>query len=271
MKSLEFQSCLAQQIQRFIGLRQLSGTDYQSQARLLCYFDHFLSEEKLEEPRLTRQITDRYLETLVHLTPRVRYNRFCVVQQLCQYLSQTDPLMYVPESIRRIPSQEAHQPYIYSETEIRALLAASSELSPPGSILPHTYKTLLGLLYSTGIRIGEACALNLEDFHGEEQLLFIAQGKFHKARWVPVCASTCRALQSYLDRRLNLRPHLPDSPLLLNLKSRRLNPGTVRHAFRQLLNQCKIPHGEPPPPESTTCDTPLRSTDCSPGTGTGRM
>lgn len=240
MKSLKFHSCLSLQIQRFISLHQLSGTDYQSQARLLWYFDHFLSEEKLEEPRLTRQITDRYLETLWHLAPRVRCNRFGVVRHLCKYQSQTDPLVYLPESIRKIPSQEAHRPYIYSKTEIDALLAASSELSPPGSIRPHTYKTLLGLLYSTGIRIGEACALNLEDFHGTEQLLYIAQGKFRKARWVPISASTCRALQSYLDRRLRIRPHSPDSPLLLNLQSRRLHCCTVRHVFKQLLSLCNI-------------------------------
>lgn len=241
MKSLEFHSCLAPQIQRFINLHQLSGTDYQSQAKLLCYFDRFLSAEKFEEPRLTRQITDRYLETLSHLTQRGRCNRFGVLRLLCQYLSQTDPLAYVPESIRKIPSQEAHRPYIYSESEIGALMAASAELPPPDSLRPHTYKTLLGLLYSTGIRISEACALNLEDFYGTEQLLYIAQGKFHKARWVPISASTSRALQSYLDRRLRIRPHSPDSPLLLNLKSRRLHCGTVKSAFHQLLSRCKIP------------------------------
>lgn len=248
MTPLEFHSSLALPIERFIRLRQLSGTAYQSQARLLCYFDRFLSEEKLEELRLTQQITDRYLQTLAHLTPRVRYNRFCVVRQLCRYLSRTDPLTYVPEPIRAITPQAAHRPYIYSEAEIDALLAAASELPPSGSLRPHTYKTLLGLLYSTGIRIGEALALNLEDFYGVEERLFIAKGKFRKARWVPLCASTCRALQSYLDKRIRIKPHSPDSPLLLNLRSRRLHHCTVNQTFRWLLNQCKISHGEPATP-----------------------
>ena len=219
MTPLKFHSCLALQIERFISLRQLSGTDYQSQALLLCYFDRFLSEEQIEEPRLTRRITDRYLQTLAHLTPRVRYNRFCVVRQLCRYLFRTDPLTYVPDTIRAITQQAAHRPYIYSEAEIDALLAAASLLPPSDSLRPHTYQTLLGLLYSTGIRIGEAMALNLEDFHGAEERLFIAEGKFRKARWVPLCSSTCRALQSYLDQRFRIKPHSPDSPLLLNLST----------------------------------------------------
>jgi site-specific recombinase XerD len=244
MTPLEFHSCLALQIESFIRLRQLSGTDYQSQSLLLCYFDRFLSEEKVGEPRLTRPITDRYLQTLMHLAPRVMYNRFCVVRQLCRYLSRTDPLTYIPEAIRTITPQAAHRPYIYSEAEIGALLAAASLLPPAGSLRPHTCKTLLGLLYSTGIRIGEALALNLEDFHGAEERLFIAEGKFRKARWVPLCASTCRALQSYLDRRIRIKPHSPDSPLFLNLRSRRLHHCTVNQTFRRLLNQCKIPHYE---------------------------
>jgi site-specific recombinase XerD len=245
MKPLKFRSNLAPSIENFIHLRQLSGTDYQSQAKLLCYFDRFLSEEQLEEVRLTQEITDSYIQTLVHLKPRVMYNRFCVVRQLCQYLSRSDPLTYVPESIRIIPPHDAHQPYIYSETEIDALLAAASELTPSNSIRPQTYKTLLGLLYSTGIRIGEALALNLEDFYGTEERLFIAKGKFHKARWVPLCASTCRALQSYLDKRIRIKPHSPDSPLFLNLRFRRLHHCTVTQVFQRLLTQCKIPHGDP--------------------------
>ena len=248
MTPLNFHSSLALPIQSFIRLRQLSGTDYQSQAKLLCCFDRFLSEEKFEEPRLTRRITDRYLQTLAHLTPRVRYNHFCVVRQLCQYLSRTEPLTYVPEAIRTITPQAAHRPYIYSEAEIGALLVAASSLPPSASLRAHTYKTLLGLLYCTGIRIGEALALNLEDFHGVEERIFIAEGKFRKARWVPLCVSTCRALQSYLDRRIHIKPHSHDSPLLLNLRSQRLHHCTVNQTFRWLLNQCKISHSEPAAP-----------------------
>ncbi len=242
MRALEFHSCLAPQIRSFISLRQLSGTDYQSQALLLSYFDRFLSEERLEVPPITRQITDRYLQSLLHLTVRVQSNRYCVARQLCQYLCRTDPLSYIPEPIRSIPSQAAHQPYIYSQMEIGALLAAAAELLPPGSLRPLTYRTLWGLLYSTGIRIGEALALNLEDFHRAEKRLYIAEGKFRKARWLPLSTSTNLALQEYVDRRLRINPRSPDAPLLLNQRSRRLRHVTVNQAFRHLLDRCGIPH-----------------------------
>jgi site-specific recombinase XerD len=248
MRALEFHSALAPQICNFISLRQLSGTDYQSQALLLSYFDRFLAEEYFEAARITRQITDRYLQSLSHLAPRVQSNRFCVVRQLCRYLLRSDPLTFVPEAVRAIASQAAHQPYIYSETEISALLAAAAELPPPGSLRPLTYRTLLGLLYSTGIRIGEALALNLENFLSADERLYIAEGKFRKARWVPLSTTTCQALQEYLDSRLRLKPRSPDSPLLLNQRSRRLHQVTLNQTFHQLLRRCAIPHGEPAAP-----------------------
>ena len=233
---------LARKIENFIHLRRLSGTDYQSQAQLLGYFDRFLLTQRLNEPRMTREITDGYQQSLPHLAPRTRYNRLSVVRQFCEYLAMSDPRSYVPEPLRVIPSPTAHPHYIYSPSELQALLAAASKLPPPNSLRPHTYRTLLGILYSTGIRIGEALALNREDFHSTDSRLYIAEGKFRKARWVPLSASTCRALQLYLRQRLRRTPRSSDSPLFLNQRSRRLHPCTVNQTFHSLLRHCGILH-----------------------------
>ena len=244
MKALKFESCLAREIQTFISLRQLSDTDYHSQARMLGYFDRFLVNEKIHAPRLTRQIVEGYQHTVSHLTLRVKSNRLSVVRQFCAYLSRTDPLGYVPESLRTITPQAAHQPYIYSETEIGALLASASRLRPPGGLRPQTYRTLLGLLYCTGMRIGEALALNLKDFLSAEARLYIAEGKFHKARWVALSACTCQALKHYVESRLQMTPRSLDSPLFLNQRSSRLHYTTVNQTLRRLLEQCAIAHNK---------------------------
>jgi site-specific recombinase XerD len=244
MSPLKLHSPLAGQIQHFINLRRLSGTDYKSQARLLGYFDRFLLKQRWNIPRITREITDCYQQSLSRLAPRTRSNRFCVVRQLGEYLARSDPLGYVPEPLRVVPSHGAHQPYIYSYSEIQALLGAASQLPPPNSLQPHTYQTLLGLLYSTGIRIGEALALNLEHFHSTERRLYIAEGKFRKARWAPLSASTCQALERYVRTRVQIRPRSPDSPLLINQRSRRLHQSTVNQTFRNLLRQCGIRHSK---------------------------
>ena len=58
MSALKLKSCLAIQIQALINLRRVAGTDYQSQAQLLGYFDRFLVAHGVSEPRITREITD---------------------------------------------------------------------------------------------------------------------------------------------------------------------------------------------------------------------
>ena len=162
---LSFHSFLADSIRRFIDLRRLSGTDYHSQALLLGAFDRFVAAQAMEgEPQVSRQLVDAYQQSLSALAPRTRANRMCVVRQLCRYLAARDPRVSVPEPVRAIPSPEAHIPYLYTHEEIQALLAAAAALPPPGSLRPHTIGTVLGLLYSTGLRIGEALALNLERF-----------------------------------------------------------------------------------------------------------
>lgn len=241
MKAWILGSCLAAQIATFIDLRRLSGTDYHSQAQLLGYFDHFLVEQNVQHPRITRQIWERYQHSLKELAPRTRANRLCVVRQLSEYLTRTDPLSYVPEQQRISSSRQAHRPYIFNHEQVGALLAAAAALPPPGSLRPETYRTLFGLLYSTGIRIGEAFALNIEDFFAEEQRLYVAEGKFRKSRWIVLSASTSLALSRYLDRRMNKEPSGPADPLLLNERRRCLSHPTVRQAFMQLLHECAIP------------------------------
>jgi len=242
MSTCKLCSILAVPLERFIALRRLSGTDYRGQAQLLGYFDHFLVDAKVNSPRLTREITDRYHDSLMHLAPRTRANRLCVVKQFGEYLARTDTLSYVPEAPRGPSSRTAHTPYIYSLSQVRALLRAAADLPPLGSLRPQTYRTLLGVLYSTGLRIGEACALTLEDFHGDEQRLYIAAGKFRKARWVALSDSTCRAVQQYVDRRLHRQPRALASPLFLNERGRGLHQVTVNQTFHRLLRQVRLSH-----------------------------
>ncbi len=244
MQTIELHSWLSEQIGRFIELRRLSGTDYSSQARLLGYFDRFLAEQYPNGSFVTRHIIDHYLQSLSHLRPRVWLNRSCVVRQLCRYIAQTEPRCHVPEPMRCVTASKVFHPYIFSEQEIEALLSAASALPPPESLRPHTYRTLFGLLYTTGIRIGEALALTLKDFHSELDLLYIAEGKFRKTRWVPLHPSTSRILNQYIERRLRNGPRTPDSPLFINLWTHSLRHYSVYQTFRQLLEKCGIVHNK---------------------------
>ncbi len=66
-------------------------------------------------------------------------------------------------------------------------------------------RTILEVLYATGIRKRELMNLNVGDANLEEELLMIRQGKGGKDRVVPLSRIACRFLESYLKA---VRPEL---------------------------------------------------------------
>lgn len=244
MKNLTFASCLSCVIERFIRLRSVTGSDYSGQALLLSYFDRFLAARNYNRTYITQEICDSYLLGIMHLAPRSQGNRMCVVRQLCRYIALDDPRCYIPEPLPRPSSKQTCRAYIFTRGEISALMQAALKLAPAGSLRPRTYWTLLGLLYSTGIRIGEAMALNLDNFFQEEMRLYIAKGKFRKARWIVLSESTCEALSIYLEHRLKKEPHSPESPLFINERRCRLCHPSVYATYLGLLRECGISRSE---------------------------
>jgi integrase len=93
------------------------------------------------------------------------------------------------------------QPHIYSDGEIAELLTQASLLSPRGGLCPRTYVTLFSLLVSTGLRLGEACRLELGDVDLADGVLTVRATKFHKSRLVPLHPTTTQALARYASHR----------------------------------------------------------------------
>ena len=243
MTNLDFLSVLASRFSGFVVFRRLGGVDPRRQTQLLKFFDRFLYQGGFQGPWPTRDVVERYVATTQHLHPGTRGNRLSVVRQFCRYLRQFEPECYVP--LRRLVEERrpARIPHIYTENEIRALLKAARDLPSPGSLRPKTYATLFGLLYTTGLRCGEAFALNLGDVDLRRKLLFIREGKFGKSRWVPISPSTSEALQNYIRERAGVAPATAERPLFLTSTGRRVYHSNAEFAFRKVLTQCGLRGG----------------------------
>lgn len=132
-------------------------------------------------------------------TPRQRERRLNEVVRFARYLRAEDSSHDLPpcgvfahQTSRRIP-------YIFSADDIRRLLESAGTLGPEGSLRPHTYRTLFGLIAATGLRVSEALGLTLEDV--TEDGLHIRNTKFRKSRLVPLHPTTRAALDEYLAMR----------------------------------------------------------------------
>lgn len=137
-------------------------------------------------------------------TPRERERRLTAVARFARYMRLDDRRHEVPPvNVFGHHGPSKRQPYLYSAEEIRALMSTASRLSPAGSIRPHTYVTLIGLLASTGLRVSEALALRVGDIRSDG--LRILDAKLHKSRLVPMHSTTAAAFERYLRRRRGVR------------------------------------------------------------------
>jgi site-specific recombinase XerD len=240
MKEYIFQSSLADRMKAFVALKRFSGNDYTTRTLILKYFDQFLARKKFKLKYLTRKLYEQYVATLSHLDPHYRSDQCSVIRQFSIYLSRFEPRCYIPDIVPSGRPQDDWRAFIFTKDQIRNLLAAAGKLGH-GWFRPHTYRTLFGLLYTTGLRIGEALALNIEDFYPETLRIHVRTGKFRKSRWVPLSISTGKVLTKYVFlRKQVITKESATSPLFISIKRSRLDDVTVYHTFCKLLQQCGI-------------------------------
>ena len=105
--------------------------------------------------------------------------RFTDARGFSQYMRSRDPRTGVlPTRVLAFSSRA--KPYLYSDTEIKKLLVAALALPPATALRRWTYHCLFGLLIVTGLRIGEALALERDDVDLEQGMLRVQKGKFGK-------------------------------------------------------------------------------------------
>lgn len=165
-------------------------------------------------------------------------DRLSAVRSFARHLHALDLANEVPPpDLLRYPSRRL-TPYLYSDEEIAALMAAAGRLGNPRLAL--TYRTVIGLLTATGMRVGEAIALNVADIHWEHRLLLIREGKFGKARLVPLHASAFAVLGYYVRERRASYPFTGTPALFLNSYGRRVCHCNLSGAFHQLAKDAGI-------------------------------
>lgn len=164
--------------------------------------------------------------------------RLSVVRGFAKYLHALDDNHQVPPA-DLLPNR-VHRaiPYLYSPQEILALMAATSALH--GELRQASYRTLIGLLSVTGMRVGEAIRLDRHDLDLRHGVLTVRGTKFGKSRELPVHASTVDALRSYLRRRDRLCPEPVSDAALISPAGTRLLYTNVHSTFRELRRRAGL-------------------------------
>lgn len=99
--------------------------------------------------------------------------------------------------------------------------------------------TIIALLSATGMRIGEALALDVADLDPVSDTILVT-GKYGNKRRLPVHPSSTAALTHYLARSRELVGAPTDGALFVTGNATRPKANNIETAFRSLTQACQL-------------------------------
>jgi len=220
----------------YLTMRRALGYQLARTEKLLEQFIDFLHERGATT--VTRQDALDWAQLPAGADPSWWAHRLSVVRTFATYLHTLDPDTQVPPRDLLPAGHPRACPYLYTEQEVTALMAGSGILRWP--LRAATYRTLIGLLAVTGMRVGEAIALDRADIDLGRGLLVVRRGKFGKSRELPLHPSTTNALGDYLCVRDRLCPQASTPALFISTAGTRLIYCNVHWTWQQLTNHAGL-------------------------------
>jgi integrase/recombinase XerD len=193
---------LRQAVQEYLALRRGLGFKLRETGKELVDFVRFMEQHRASY--ITQALALAWAQQPVDAQPAHWARRLSCVRGLARHRSAIDPRTQIPPP-GLLPFQPKRaRPYLYSIDEIQRLLGAALKMPcryKRSELRPWTYHCLFGLLSVSGLRLGEARNLELQDVDPNAGVLTIRGAKFGKSRLVPLHASTCKVLANYIERR----------------------------------------------------------------------
>lgn len=236
-------SALRQALADYLAVRRALGYRLVRAEKILTQFLAFVEERGEEHLTLDTALAWATAPTGADASWMSR--RLSDIRRFAIHLRGIDPATQVPPPDILPGRTRRATPYLYSPEEIAALMKAVAILR--GSHRRATYRTLIGLLTATGMRVGEALGLDCHDFDAVDGVLTIRNGKFGKSREIPLHPSTAAAVDGYLHRTDRPQHVLNVQALLLSPTGTRLLYTNVQNTFQRLVRHCNIL------PRSGTC------------------
>ncbi len=227
---------LREAVREYLAMRRSLGFKLHAAGNRLLAFVQFMEQRRASY--ITTTLALAWAQQPSTVQPTAWAQRLSVVRMFACHRSATDPRTQIPpKGLLPHRPKRAH-PYLYSLKEIQALLGAALSLHARDELRPWTYYCFLGLLSATGMRVGEARNLELQDIDLRTGVLTIRSSKFGKSRLIPIHASTRRVLANYLARR-NRRwaRRSVSSYVFLSNRGNELDSGQIRRTFYALSRQ----------------------------------
>lgn len=236
-------SQLHEAVRQYLSVRRALGYKLEREGMLLPDFADFVKQHGSQY--ITTELALRWACLPSGASSCWWAKRLGMVRRFALHFRALDPRTEVPATDLIPYRKQRRTPYLYSDADIRALIRECARLRGPlGST---TYMTLLGLLAVTGMRVGEAIALDRSDFDARQALLTIRHSKFDKSRELPLHSTTVDALRAYGRERDRVHRRSKGPSFFVSNTGTRLWPQNVWNKFARLRRRAGLPSRPRPP------------------------
>ena len=169
-------------------------------------------------------------------SPRSIHRKICSLKSFFKFLKKEGTIAINPAENIESPKIPKSLPKTISVEEAMKLLA-----TPQNS----RDKTILFLLYGTGLRVSELSNLNIDQLDLTNRMIHIVGGKGNKDRIIPLPDLIIPILEDYISTR---EDKAKDSAFILNRSGNRLTPRSIQRLVKKykrgagLGNKTLTPH-----------------------------
>ena len=221
----------------------------QYDAELVC-FNSFLSAEKLRKDSKIEEITPDVLKAYLFSfyqthDKRSRAKKLSILRGFFQFLVMEGYLESNPTQYIDSPKRDKKLPKIVETVEIDNIIKLVQENH--GKFWQRDV-LIISLLYGSGLRVSELCALTVNDILIKERLVYIASGKGSKTRYVPMSDVSMILYDAYLkDFRANfiLRNTEEHDFVFLNKDGGALTPRGIQYILEKISKTCAFQNISP--------------------------
>ena len=176
------------------------------------------------------------------LSPKSTGRKLASIKSFFRYLLKHAHVESNPASTVKAPKQHASLPKFLQKEVLEQILSYSDK----DDWQLKRDKTILELLYSTGIRLSELVAIDMGDVQINQKTVKVF-GKGGKERIVPFGGKAAEALDFYLkERNIYVHKDLNDNPLFISRQGLRISPRTVQSRLKKLFDSVAAGSGFTP-------------------------
>lgn len=219
-------------VEAYVARKRVCGFIYTASGKILWRFARFVGNVSISS------IKERHLDLFLtrNAVSNNTWRRYVsYLSKFFVYWYARRQMTYIPRAKQKPAIKSSFFPFVYTRSELRRLIDAipACQRYPRCSMDADTFRTILLLVYGTGMRIGDVLRVSDSDIDLRQKTIHIQGASVQLSRDIPIGTDVERLLQQYL-RKTHRVKFGSGKALFLTIGGNPVPYAVVRNSFHHL-------------------------------------